>query len=317
MRVFVAGATGAVGRPLIPLLVEEGHEVTGMTRSPGSAEAIRSVGADAAVADGLDRERVITAVREAQPDVVIHQMTALSGKLSLRRFDQSFALTNRLRTEGTDHLIAAAQEVGARRLVAHSFGGWTYERRGSLVKTEDDPLDPDPPKAARRSLDAIRHLESAATGADGLDGVVLRFGFFYGPGTSLSGGRVRAGRSRASAPGGRRRHGRLVLRPHRGCRAGHGGGRNRTRPPAPTTSSTTSPPLRRSGSLRWPKPWTRKPPRHVPAWLARPMIGGLGVSIMTANRGASNAKAKRDLGWQPRWPSWREGFRSGLGSTTA
>jgi 2-alkyl-3-oxoalkanoate reductase len=318
MRVFVAGATGAVGRPLIPLLVEEGHEVTGMTRSPGSAEAIRSVGADAAVGDGLDREGVITAVREARPDVVIHQMTALSGKLSLRRFDQSFALTNRLRTKGTDHLIAAAQEVGARRFVAHSFGGWTYERRGSLVKTEDDPLDPDPPKAARRSLGAIRHLESAATGADGLDGVVLRFGFFYGPGTTMNEGgpQVNAIRARQLPVVGNGA-GIWSFTHIEDAALATAAAATEQAPPGtynvvddePAPASEWIPALAEAVNA--------KPPRHVPTWLARMLIGEQGASFMTAIRGASNAKAKRDLAWQPRWPSWREGFRSGLGSTTA
>jgi nucleoside-diphosphate-sugar epimerase len=299
-------------------LVEAGHEVTGMTRSPGSAEAIRSVGAEAALADGLDRDKVIAAVREAQPDVVIHQMTALSGKLSLRRFDQSFALTNRLRTDGTDHLIAAADEAGARRFVAHSFIGWTYERRGSMVKTEDDPLDPDPPKAARQSLDAVRHLESAVTGADNLEGVVLRFGFFYGPGTTISEGgpQVNAIHARQLPVVGNGAGMWSFTHIEDAALATAAAAATDHPPPGiynvvddePAPASEWIPALADAVHA--------KPPRHVPAWLARPLIGEQGVSFMTAIRGASNAKAKRELGWHPRWPSWREGFRSGLGSAS-
>jgi nucleoside-diphosphate-sugar epimerase len=312
MKVFVAGATGAVGRPLVPLLLEAGHAVTGMTRQPGSAEAIRSMGAGAAVADALDRTAVVAAVGEAEPDVVVHQLTALSGLASLRRFDRDFAATNRLRTEGTDNLIAAAQEAGARRLVAQSFAGWPYERRGSPVKTEDEPLDPDPPPSARQTLDAIRHLESAVVDADGLDGVVVRFGILYGPGTTLTAGgaMVEAVRRRqlpvvGSGAG-------IWSFTHVEDAAGATVAACEHSPPGiynvvddePVAASGWIPALAEAVGA--------KPPRRVPTWLAKPLIGDQGISMMTASRGASNAKAKRDLGWQPRWPSWREGFRRGL-----
>jgi nucleoside-diphosphate-sugar epimerase len=185
MRVLVAGATGAVGSRLIPLLVSAGHSVLGLTRTPGKAEAIRRVGADVAVVDALDGIAVRQAVVSAKPDVIVHEMTALSGVSDLRRFDRVFALTNRLRTEGLDHLLAAAKQAGTRRVVAQSFGGWPFARTGGPVKTENDPLDPEPPKQLRRTLDAIRYLESKTTGAFEGEGLVLRYGAFYGPATGM------------------------------------------------------------------------------------------------------------------------------------
>jgi 2-alkyl-3-oxoalkanoate reductase len=185
MRVFVAGATGAVGSRLIPLLVSAGHSVLGLTRTPGKAETIRRAGADVAVVDALDGVAVRQAVISAKPDVIVHEMTALSGVSDLRRFDRVFALTNRLRTEGLDHLLVAAKQAGTRRVVVQSFGGWPFARTGGPVKTEQDPLDPDPPKQLRRTLDAIRYLESKTTGAFEGEGLVLRYGTFYGPGTGM------------------------------------------------------------------------------------------------------------------------------------
>src|SRR5581483_5131519 len=184
-RVFVAGATGAVGKRLVPQLVESGHEVIAMTRSEAKAETLRKRGVETAVADGLDREAVIDAVAAAMPEIVVHEMTALAGVTNIRNFDRQFALTNRLRTEGTDHLLAAAKAVGARRFVAQSFGNW-YERSGRWTKTEEDPMEPDPPAHQRRSLAAIRRLEETVLGADGIEGVVLRYAALYGPGTDLS-----------------------------------------------------------------------------------------------------------------------------------
>ena len=186
MKVFVAGATGALGSKLVPRLVAGGHDVVGMTRSERKAGMIQQMGATPAIADGLDAEAVGRAVGEAEPEVIVHELTALSGSLDLRKFEQSFALTNRLRTEGTDHLLAAARAVGAKRFIAQSYAAWTYERTGGPIKTEDDPLDPDPVPATRTTLDAIRYLEAAVTGAEWVDGLVLRYGGFYGPGTSMS-----------------------------------------------------------------------------------------------------------------------------------
>src|SRR5829696_6876433 len=178
MRIFVAGATGAIGRRLLPLLLTGGHQVTAMTRRPDRAAGLRAAGADPVV-DALDREAVLAAITAARPEVVVHELTDLAGMRDFRKFDEGFAATNRLRTEGTDHLLA-----GTRRFVAQSFTGWPFARTGGPVKTEDDPLDPDPPAALRPTLDAIRYLEAAVLGAEGIEGLVLRYGGFYGPGTS-------------------------------------------------------------------------------------------------------------------------------------
>src|SRR4051794_7151178 len=185
MKVFVAGATGALGKQLIPRLVAAGHEVTGMTRSAGKSDAVAALRARPVVADALDAEAVLRAVLDAAPEAIVHELTALSGSVDLRRFDRAFATTNRLRTEGTDNLLAAGRAAGARRFVAQSFAGWPFARTGGRVKTEDDPLDPAPPAAMRRTLDAIRHLERAVTGAEWAEGVVLRYGALFGPGTGL------------------------------------------------------------------------------------------------------------------------------------
>src|SRR3954454_12257563 len=180
MRIFVAGATGAVGKKLVPLLVERGHEVVGMTRSPEKADIVRAMGAEPVIADGLDAAAV-QAVAQAQPEAIIHQMTALTNVKGFRNFDKEFAGANELRTVGTDHLLEAARAVGTKRFIAQSYGNWNYERTGSEPKTEDDPLDPEPPKNQRRTMEAIRYVESAVTGADGIEGVALRYGNFYGP----------------------------------------------------------------------------------------------------------------------------------------
>ena len=183
MRVFVAGANGAVGRRLVPMLVANGHRVTGSTTSGDSMGAIRAMGAEPVVVDGLDGVAIGQAVAAAEPEAIIHEMTALSGTPDFRHFDRWFALTNRLRTEGTDHLLAAAQATGVRRFVAQSFTGWSNIREGSLVKTEEDPLDPHPVTAQRETLAAIRHLERVVLEAP-LEGIVVRYGGLYGPGSS-------------------------------------------------------------------------------------------------------------------------------------
>src|SRR5919198_961661 len=186
MKVFVAGATGALGKQLVPQLVAAGHEVVGMTRSPTRGDAVRALGARPAVADALDPDAVAKVVAEAEPDVIVHQLTALGGAFDLRHVDRSCAMTNRLRTEGTDHLLAAGRAVGARRFVAQSYAGWPFARTGGPVKDETAPLAPPPPRALRSTLAAIRHLERAVTGIGWGEGLVLRYGGFYGPGTSLS-----------------------------------------------------------------------------------------------------------------------------------
>jgi nucleoside-diphosphate-sugar epimerase len=313
MKVFVAGGGGAIGKPLVRQLVERGHEVVAMSRSPARAEGLRALGAEIATADALDRGAVIDAVTRARPEIVIHQLTALSGMKSLRNFDREFALTNRLRTEGTDHLIEAARAAGVRRFIAQSYGNWNYERRGGPLKTEEDPFDPNPPANQARSIAAIRYLESTVLGADGIEGVALRYGNFYGPGNAIS----RDGEISQQV---RRR--RLPI-------IGDGAGIwsfthvddgaaaavaaiERGDPGAYNVGDDAPAPV-----AEWLPELARvlgaKPPRRVPVWLGRLAAGAVAVSMMTEIRGTSNAKAKRELGWAPRYPSYREGFRDGLG----
>ena len=224
MKVFVAGATGVMGRQLVPRLVAAGHKVVGMTRTESKRATLSELGATPVVADGLEADQVATAVAEAQPDVIVHQLTAISS-LDLRHFDRDFALTNRLRTDGTDHLLSAAHAVGVRRFIAQSYTSWPYARTGGPVKSEEDPLDPTPAREMRESLAAIRHLETAVTGADWTDGIVLRYGAFYGPGTSMSsdGEQFEMIRKRKFPVVGRRRR-RVVVHAHRGRRRSDGGG---------------------------------------------------------------------------------------------
>jgi len=188
MNVFVAGASGALGRQLVPQLVAAGHDVVGMTRSPAKTDMLRALGARPVVADALDPDAVARAVAETEPEVIVHELTALSGDMDLKHAE-TFAMNNRLRTEGTDHLLAAGRAVGVHRFIAQSTASFTtYVRTGGPVKSEDDPLDPDPPATMRPNLDAIRYLEDAVTGLDGAEGLVLRYGVFYGPGTGISAG---------------------------------------------------------------------------------------------------------------------------------
>jgi nucleoside-diphosphate-sugar epimerase len=311
MRIFVAGASGAIGRQLVPMLVEAGHEVTGMVRSERSAEMVRSLGADVAFADALDRPAVFSAVHEAQPDVVVHELTALSD-LDLRHFERTFAQTNRLRTEGTDHLLEAARAAGARRFVAQSFAGWPFAREGGPVKDEDAPLTNDVPKAVRSAMDAIKYLERSVTSAADLEGIALRYGGFYGPGTSLAAGEPQV----------------EMVRKRRFPIVGNGAGVWSFVHIADAASATVAAIERgRPGIYHVvddePAPvsvWLPElarvlgapTPRRVPAWLARPLVGEHGVVMMTEIRVASNAKIKRELGWEPSYASWRDGFRAML-----
>jgi len=309
MKVLVAGATGAIGRQLVPRLVAAGHEVTGMTRSASRRDALLALGATPVVADALAPDDVARAVAEAEPEVIVHQLTALAGPMDLRAFDRTFALTNRLRTEATDHLLAAGRAVGVRRFVAQSFAGWPFARVGGPVKTEDDPLDPSPPEAMRRTLEAIRHLEDAVTGADWTEGVVLRYGGFYGPGTSLGpdGGEhtetIRRGRFPVVGKGGgvwsfvhiEDAAEATVAAVERGRR-----GIYNIVDDDPAAVAEWLPAVAAAVGGR--------PPRRVPRWLGRLLAGEAAAVMMTEVRGATNAKAKRELGWQPRHPSWRRGF---------
>jgi 2-alkyl-3-oxoalkanoate reductase len=317
MRIFVAGATGAIGRRLVPLLVANGHTVIGTARTAGKADALRAAGARPEVLDALDRDAVREALIRAEPEVVVHQLTALAGFTDFRKFDEGFAATNRLRTEATDNLIAGMMEVGVRRLVAQSFAGWPHERVGGPVKTEDDPLDQDPPGALRRTLEAIRYLERAVLHTDGVQGTVLRYGGFYGPGTSLGEGGFQL----------------EVVRRRRFPIVGAGTGVTSFIHIDDAATATLAAIERRIPGLYNivdddPAPvaeWLpalavaigAEPPRRVPVWVARLFAGEHGVVMMTEARGASNAKAKRDLGWQPEYSSWREGFRRGLGTVAS
>jgi 2-alkyl-3-oxoalkanoate reductase len=315
MKIFVAGATGALGTQLVPQLVANGHEVVGMTRSESKSDLVRSLGARPVVADALDPDAVAGAVAEAEPEVIVHQLTALSGSLDMRHIDRFFAVTNRLRTEGTDHLLAAGRAVGARRFVAQSFAGWPFARTDGPVKSETDSLDPDPPAALRSTLDAIRHLENAVTGAEGVEGIVLRYGGFYGPGTSLSSD------PRAEISENVRKRKFPVV--------GSGAGLWSFIHIADAASATVAAIEHGSPGIYnvvddEPAPvreWVpalaialgAKPPRRLPRWLGRLAAGEAATVMMTEIRGASNAKAKRELDWQPRYATWREGFAEGLG----
>ena len=316
MKVFVTGATGAIGRPLIQQLVAAGHDVVGSTRSGRRAPLIEEAGARAAVLDVLDADAVGQAVSEAQPDAIIHEATALAGSLDMRHFDRSFALTNRLRTEGTSHLLSAARAVGAQRFIAQSFAGWPFERTGGPVKTEDAPLDPDPPKAVRTTLDAIAQQERAVTGAQWLEGIALRYGGFYGPGTSMQ----------VDPPG---EQTEMILKRKLPI-VGSGGGLWSLIHVADAASATVAAlergnrgvyhvvddePARAADLIPGiAELLGAKPPFSVPRWLGRLLAGEAAVVMMTELRGASNEKAKRELGWQPRYPSWRQGFAQAAGT---
>jgi 2-alkyl-3-oxoalkanoate reductase len=315
MKVFVAGATGALGRILVQQLVARGHEVVGLTRTPAKQDLVRSLGARPAVADALDPDAVARVVAEAEPDVIVHQLTALSGSIDLRHFERDFAETNRLRTEGTDHLLAAGRAIGVRRFVAQSYAGWPFARTGGPVKDESDPLDPTPPAALRTTLDAIRHLETAVTGAGWTEGVVLRYGGFYGPGTSLS-----------MKPDGE--HVELI-RKRKFPLVGNGGGVWSFIHIEDAAAATVAAVEHSNGGIynvvddepapvsEWLPAAARavgaKPPRRLPLWLGRIAAGEAAAVMMTEVRGASNEKAKRDFGWSLRYPTWREGFARGMG----
>ena len=308
MRIFVAGATGALGKQLVPRLVGKGHEVTALTRSESKAGEVREMGATPVVADALDADDIAQAVAQARPEVIVHELTALSGKMDLRNFDKTFHVTNRLRTEATDHLLAAGRAVGVKKFVIQSFTGWPYERVGGPIKTEGDPLDPDPLPTMRETLGAIRYLEDAVTGADWTEGIVLRYGGFYGPGTSLwtGGEQVEQIRKRRFPVVGDGAAIWSLVRIDDAAEAtiaaidrGKRGIYNIT-DDVPTRASELIPGIAETIGA--------KPPRHVPRWLARVLAGKAAVVMMTELRGASNAKAKRELGWRPRYPSWDEGL---------
>ena len=310
MKVFLAGATGALGRRLVPRLIAHGHTVIGTTRSEEKIADLWDLGAKPLVLDALRREAVIDAVVAEAPDAIIHELTALAGA-DFRRFEKSFELTDRLRTEGTDNLLAAAQAAGVTRFVAQSYAGWPYARTGGPVKSEQEPLDPHPARQTQRTLEAIRHVEAAVTDAGG---IVLRYGGFYGPGTGLEphGEQLDAVRKRKFPLVGAARGVWSFVHIDDAAAATvaaleHG------RPgiynivdddPAPVAEWL--PYLAEVAGAK--RPW------QLPLWLARLLAGEHMVVLMDEARGASNEKARRELGWQPAHPSWRTGFREVLGS---
>jgi nucleoside-diphosphate-sugar epimerase len=304
MRIFVTGATGALGRHLVPGLVAAGHEVTATTRSPGKVAQLREAGAEPVILDGLDREAVIAAVRAATPEVIVHEMTALADMRGLRHPDKVFAATNELRTRGTDNLLAAAARAGTRRVIAQSNTNMV-ERSGAPVKTEEDPLDSRPIPSAARALAAINHVETTVPAAVP-EGIVLRYGNFYGPGASdvlleavrkrqwpvIGGGtgiwsfiEITDAAAATLAAVGRGEPGIYNIVDS---------------DPAP--EAEWLPYLAQVAGA--------KPPLRVPAWLGRLLAGEFVVAQMTSARGSSNEKAAKELGWEPRYASWREGFRA-------
>jgi nucleoside-diphosphate-sugar epimerase len=311
MKVFVAGATGAIGRQLVPRLVDAGHEVHGMTRHASKQQLLRDMGAEPVVADALDADQVAQAVARAHPEVIVHELTAI-GPMDLRHFDRAFATTNRLRTEGTDHLLSAGEAVGVERFVAQSFFA-AYERTGGSVKSEEDSFGPDPAREMRETVAAIRHVEEAVLAATWTEGIVLRYGGFYGPGTSLG-------------PGGEQTE---AVRRRRFPLMGKGSGVWSFIHIADAAEATVAAVEHgRRGVYNivddepapiaeWLPVLARtlgaKQPMHLPRFVGRLLTGEVGDVMMTELRGASNAKAKRELGWTPSHSSWRDGF-AGLAS---
>jgi 2-alkyl-3-oxoalkanoate reductase len=311
VRVFLAGATGAIGRRLVPMLLADGHQVTGMTRSPDKLEQLRASGAEPILADALDATAVRAAVGEARPDAVVHQLTALPSRIDPRRIERDFELNDRLRSEGTRILVDAAQAAGATRVIAQSIAFLYAPGPPGTVHREQDPLLSDPPKSFKRSAEAMQALERTVLGAGG---VVLRYGYFYGPGSAISrSGSMGQDVSRRRLPvvGGGRGVWSLIHIDD-AARAtvaaltrGHGGSAYNVVDDDPAPVSQWLPAF--AQTLGAPRPL------RVPALIALPLAGAYGVASMTRAQGASNELAKRELGWAPAYASWREGFRTALG----
>lgn len=313
MKILVTGATGALGSRLLPLLTAAGHTVTGTTTSEAKTERLRAAGVEPVVLDVLDAAAVRDAVAHAAPEVIVHEATALSQQTDmrardLRRLDTAFATTNRLRTEGTDNLLAAATDAGTRRFVAQSFAGWPYAREGGRIKTEEDPLDPSPPPGVEQTLGAVKHLEDAVTSAPGIEGVVLRYGGFYGPGTSIFPGGEQAEmvrRRRLPVVGGGEGVMSLV---HIDDAAEATAAAVERGTPGLYNITDDDPAAQKEWVPRLAAAMGAPPPRRVPVWLARLAAGKWVAMVMTEGRGAANDKAKSELGWRPGHPTWREGF---------
>lgn len=300
MKVLVVGATGAIGTRLVPQLIDRGHKVIGTCRLPAKTEQLRKQGAEPVVLDAVDAQAAREAVGRIEPEAIIHQATALADIRFGRNFDRTFAQTNRLRTEGTDNLLAAAREAGVPRFIAQSFASMRNIREGSMIKTEDDPLDPDPPVKMREAHAAMRHLEQVVTEAGG---IVLRYGGFYGAANDAMVGPVRKRQFPIVGDGGGYSSwihlddaaaATVLAIEHEG--------------PAIYNVTDNEPAPLREWLPALADALGAKPPRHVPVWLARLIAGEVVVVMGTDARGASNAKAKRELGWTLRYPSWRQGF---------
>ena len=304
MRVFVTGATGALGRHLVPGLVAAGHEVTATTRTPGKVAQLREAGVEPVVLDGLDREAVIAAVLAAAPEVIVHEMTALASMRSLRNPDKLFAVTNDLRTRGTDNLLTAAARAGTRRVIAQSYVS-ANERSGGPVKTEEDPLDSQPIPTASRALAAIKHVEKTVPLA-APEGIVLRYGSFYGPGASEILLDLVRKRQLPVIGGGTGIWSFIEITD---AAAATLAAVDRGAPGVYNLADSDPAPV-----AQWlpylAKVAGAKPPLRVPAWLGRLLAGEFVVAQMTSARGSSNEKARKELGWEPRYASWREGFRA-------
>lgn len=314
MRIFIAGATGVLGRRLVPRLVQLGHEVTGMTRSPQKLEMLEQLGARGVLADALDPAAVGEAISRAEPEVVVHQLTALSDLTGIRNFEQAFAQNARLRSEGTDILLSASQAAGAKRFLAQCYAGFLLAPGEKEVLTEEDPLDPDPPAPFRNMLHADRHLEAAVTGASWTEGIALRYGAFYGPGTSMS----------TRPPGVQSEMVRKRQYPIIGGGMGYTSFIHIDDAASATVAAiqkgnrgiyqiTDDEPARANEWLpALAAALGAKPPLRIPRWLGRLAGGPAAVIMMTETRGASNEKARRELGWEPHYSTWREGFVRGL-----
>jgi nucleoside-diphosphate-sugar epimerase len=304
MRVFVMGATGALGRHLVPGLVAAGHEVTATTRTPGKVAQLRQAGAEPVILDGLDREAVIAAVEAAAPEVIMHEMTALADMRSFRNPDKLFATTNELRTRGTDHLLAAAARAGTRRVIAQSYAGAGPDRRSGPLKTEEDPFDWRSIRSAMQGPAAIRHVEETVPAAVP-EGIVLRYGTFYGPGASELLLDALRKRQLPVIGGGT---GVWSFIEVTDAAAATIAAVDRGAPGVYNVVDSDPAPV-----AEW-LPYLAevmgvKPPLRVPAWLGRLLGGEFVVAQMTTSRGYSNEKARKELGWEPRYASWREGFR--------
>lgn len=305
MRVLLVGATGAIGRRLVPQLISAGHEVVGTSRSAERAKRLATEGAQPIVLDVLDAASVRNALNAARPGAVVYQATALAGVRMLRNLDKAFATTNRLRTEGIDNVLAAAHEVDVERIVVQSFAPYRAARQGGWVTNEDDPLDTDPPASARRTFAAMNHLEEAVTAAGG---VALRYGGFYGPGDETLVAPIRKRRAPIVGDG----HGVMSFIHLDDAAAATVAALEHDGPGVYNIVDDDPAPMR-----DWLPELARllgaKPPRHVPIAIARLVAGG-GLSMITESRGSSNTRAKLELGWAPKYGSWREGFVAAYGA---